>query len=167
MGGIIHVSYAEFRALSVDSGFEHIKTIYLETRWYLCRSRVLTQKRGQIWDGPTSKNVLLGSKYMSTNFHASTPKWSILVNCDISNWTIMCMPEFKAPKSVRRAKVPPPHQKVQFWQLIAMGPRPMFEDPKNLSAFSCYILCGPNISPNTSQTNLNIFNVLWFSNAEI
>ena len=29
MGGGINVSYPKFRALSIDSGFEHIKTIHL------------------------------------------------------------------------------------------------------------------------------------------
>ena len=44
MGGVINVSYPKFRALSIDSSFEHIKTIHLMMQWYLYRSSVFTQK---------------------------------------------------------------------------------------------------------------------------
>ena len=35
MGGVLNVSYQEYRALSIDSGFEHVKTTYLKIQWYL------------------------------------------------------------------------------------------------------------------------------------
>ena len=44
MGGVINVFYPKFRALSIDSGFGHIKTIHLMIQWYLYRSSVFTQK---------------------------------------------------------------------------------------------------------------------------
>ena len=44
MGSVINVSYPEFRALSIDSGFELIKTIHLKIQWYLYRSSVYTTK---------------------------------------------------------------------------------------------------------------------------
>ena len=59
MGGVINVSYPKFRALSIDSSVEHIKTINLMIRWYLYRSSVFTQKWLPWQPGVKSEMALL------------------------------------------------------------------------------------------------------------
>ena len=59
MGGVINVSYPKFRALSIDSSFEHIKTIHLMIQWYLYRSSVFTQKWLPWQPGVKSEMALL------------------------------------------------------------------------------------------------------------